>query len=601
MRKTADKKLIWGLIVALVLAVTPVTMAQTAYADQDGPVLVAALKIFGKKKTAAPAAEEEAPAPAVEEAAPTPVIEEEAPAPADIEEAAAPEATEEDIEEAAMDDEELADVDNDEYNLLTIESAPSGVKVFIDGEELGVTPLEVEGLSSLPHEVILYHDELGAISRKVDSGAGDVFVDFAAEGKTGAGAGFVLLETDPPNVRIDIDGKNVGLSPMRVPLPAGRHTVVLSRTGYQELEFEVVIEADAAIDLKKELAEKPGSLLIITSPSGAEIFLDGQSLGVTDTPIRVTGVAPGLHTIIAKLDGYDTWERTNVLVQREKIETVLASLKLTHSETNVRIYSQPEGARVWLDGKEMGVAGPDGVGFTSTKGLHILRMELNPALSPGYRPLQVSMNFDKSNMNFKETPIKLPVIDESFINAQRLFERGENEQAMSYLDRVSSTQSSYSNSRMMMVEILQSLSRYSEIPAEFEKLFDKPMYRKNPVLNLGMGFWCIKASQKANEAEARDFLAKGIDALDRASETIDYFPANERRLLALKAHYYTAIAAETLFNLTGEKKHVKKGVQAWELFFSRLDDGAETLGDEWIDKARNHQKNLQYLEKKLGG
>ena len=77
-------------------------------------------------------------------------------------------------------------------------------------------------------------------------------------------------------------------------------------------------------------------------------------------------------------------------------------------------------------------------------------------------------------------------------------------------------------------------------------------------------------------------------------------PAAERQILALKAHYYTGISSELLFGVTGEKKHVKKGAQAWEMFFARLNASEETLGKDWVEKAKKHQKNLGYLEKKLG-
>jgi len=70
--------------------------------------------------------------------------------------------------------------------------------------------------------------------------------------------------------------------------------------------------------------------------------------------------------------------------------------------------------------------------------------------------------------------------------------------------------------------------------------------------------------------------------------------------LALKSYYYSAMASEMLFDLTGDKKYVKKGSQSWELFFGRTKAGEETLGNEWLNRARRHQTNLQYLEKKLG-
>jgi hypothetical protein len=433
----------------------------------------------------------------------------------------------------------------------------------------------------------------------VESGTGKVFVDMTAGGK--GGAGFALIETTPSDARIDIDGKSAGLSPLKVPLTAGRHTILISKAGYVDREVSVTVESETTAQVRETLEEKTGSLLIIASPSEAEVFFDGQSVGKVAGPIRIANVVPGIHEIRVEKSGYVAWSRNNVKVTREKTETILVSLHPERNDTNVRIYTDPEGARVWLDGKEVGVAGPDGVGFQTSKGAHVLRFEVNPAIRPGFRPLQVSMSFTEDMVDLQANPVKLPVIDEAFISAQKLFERGEGEQAISFLDRVSPQQASYPESRVMMVEILKELGRTAEIPAEFDKLFTKPVYQKNPVLNLAMGFWAIRASQKTTGSEAAEYLRKGMEALDRCSEMIDYFPAAERHMLALKSHYYLGIAAEMLFDLTGEKKHVKKGVQSWELFFGRLSTGEDTLGGDWIEKAKRHQKNLLFLEKKLGG
>ncbi len=507
-------------------------------------------------------------------------------------------------EEVEVEESELLSGSAIEYDeagmdVLLVESIPPGAKVFVDGEEFGVTPLEIMDLADAPHDVILYHQDFGAITQNVKSGVGRIFVNLEKTGS--AGAGFVLVETEPADVRIDIDGKYMGMSPIRLPVAAGRHMIVLSRTAHNEQEFSIEVEADETLEVKRTLTPKDGSLLIIASPQGAQVFFNGQSVGEAAGPIRIVDVSAGLHEVRVEKDGYVTWKRDNVKVVSDRTETVLAALHPVRQETNVRIYTDPEGARIWLDGKEVGVAGPDGVGFLSTKGTHILRMELNPALRPGFRPLQISMAFNEDTIDMKDTPIKLPVIDEAFISAQKLFERGESEEAIAFLDRISPEQTSYPSSRAMMIEILEELGRVSEIPAEFEKLFTKPTYRKNPILNLSMGYWSMQAASKTKGSAASAFLIKGIEALDRCSEMVDYFPADERNVLALKAHYYTGIAAEVLFDLTGDKKYVKKGVQAWEMFFGRMETGEDTLGDEWIDKANKHQRNLLYMEKKLGG
>lgn len=483
---------------------------------------------------------------------------------------------------------------------LKVDSDPQGAKVFIDGEDYGVTPAVIEGLSSLPHELVLYHPTLGAFSKKLESGSGAVMIKLSGAAVS-SGAGFLNIESVPPNARIDVDGKNVGMSPVKVPISAGHHTILMSKAGFSDKEITVNVAEKETLNVNERLAEKAGALLIIASPAEADIYLDNHAIGKSGGPLRIAEVAPGIHVVRVEKKGYIPWKRDNVSVTREKTETLLVSLYPEQNEANVRLYTEPEGARVWLDGKEVGVAGPDGVGFVTTKGAHILKMELNPALQPGYRPLQVSVSFEEEKVDFKGLPFKLPVIDEAFIQAQRLYERGEGQEAMSYLDRVGKDQPSYPESRVMMIDILKDLGRTSEIPAEFEKLFDRQIYRKNPILNLSMGYWSVRAASKAPAADAVKMLEKGIEALDRAIETVDFFPASERQALALKSYYYTGMACELLFDLTGDKKYVKKGAQSWELFFGRLRAGEETLGDDWIVKAKRHQTNLQYLEKKLGG
>ena len=116
------------------------------------------------------------------------------------------------------------------------------------------------------------------------------------------------------------------------------------------------------IAVTEVLEEKAGSLLIIASPAGAKVFFDGQSIGEAAGPIKVSDIAPGLHEVRVEKDGYVTWKRDNVKIKAERTETVLANLHPVREETNVRIYTEPAGARVWLDGKEIGVADADGLG-----------------------------------------------------------------------------------------------------------------------------------------------------------------------------------------------------------------------------------------------
>jgi len=46
----------------------------------------------------------------------------------------------------------------------------------------------------------------------------------------------------------------------------------------------------------------PGSLSVTTDPPGATIFIDGVQMGIS--PATIPGLAPGSHTLLLKLDGY---------------------------------------------------------------------------------------------------------------------------------------------------------------------------------------------------------------------------------------------------------------------------------------------------------
>lgn len=51
--------------------------------------------------------------------------------------------------------------------------------------------------------------------------------------------------------------------------------------------------------------EETGSVRILSSPPGAEVYLDGEYRGTT--PATVTAVTAGSHTLEIRADGYDRW------------------------------------------------------------------------------------------------------------------------------------------------------------------------------------------------------------------------------------------------------------------------------------------------------
>ena len=67
-----------------------------------------------------------------------------------------------------------------------------------------------------------------------------------------------------------------------------------------------------------------GQIIITSSPSGAEIFVDGQSKGLASPSLSVYGMAPGSHNVKCRLSGSSDDEKT-VTVATSSVTTITCS------------------------------------------------------------------------------------------------------------------------------------------------------------------------------------------------------------------------------------------------------------------------------------
>lgn len=483
--------------------------------------------------------------------------------------------------------------------VFSVRSNPDGAKVYVDGEDKGTTPAFLRDLSGGNHEIVIFMPGYGAFTRIVEGSSGSIMVDMEEE--KSYGMGFLSVSTTPADARIDVDDKKIGLSPLEAPMEAGKHRLTISKVGYKPVEMEVEIETERTHKVELVLEGKEGSLLVVATPSGAEISVDGTVAGKAWEPFRVEDLSAGSHEVQVRKDGYRTWTKRDVRVKSGETTTVMAALLPERDYSMVRLFTDPLGARVVMDGKEIGIAGEEGLGFKAQKGAHSFLLEINPSERPGYQPLKITVSFDEDEIDYASNPFILAKVDENYTQALALVARDQREAALGFLERVSPDHQSYGAARLLVIDILSKLGRENEIPLEFETLLSIDKYKNNPVLNTAMGYWCLVASKNMSDPQSAQTLQLGAEALDRAAKLVDLFPPDQRNYLVLKSYYYSGMTNEVLFNLTGDKKHVKRGVQAWELFFARLELAPDALEGNWIEKARSHRQTLEFLAKKLGG
>ena len=187
----------------------------------------------------------------------------------------------------------------------------------------------------------------------------------------------VKLNLDPATGTLTLDGK-IPLSndPVRFLAP-GAHTLTYAKPGYQsqELHLDLALKEAKSVDLK--LVRTSSTITVFTSPAGADLVLDGKTVGTTrgiassafqtyadkagvlldqlSEGFILTGLAAGKHMLEVKLPCY----KTRRLQIGEGFTTPFADhdlepVKLEPSRGSLTIQTTSPGGELFLSGKSMG-------------------------------------------------------------------------------------------------------------------------------------------------------------------------------------------------------------------------------------------------------
>ncbi len=126
-------------------------------------------------------------------------------------------------------------------------------------------------------------------------------------------AGHLLVESVPAAALVFVDGRRVGQTPVRVPnLAMGKHDVRVARPGFVPTTEEVSLSpSDPSRTVQVKLrrgsqnaaaAALEGSIEVDSHPQGANVVVDGRSVG--QTPVRVPAMSPGDHRVLIELRGH---------------------------------------------------------------------------------------------------------------------------------------------------------------------------------------------------------------------------------------------------------------------------------------------------------
>lgn len=204
---------------------------------------------------------------------------------------------------------------------LVLSSQPTGARIWLDGRELAMTsPTTLKDLSPGEHSVVLRQDDLmyrGSVDLKPGQQTELVAVLEKIEAE-------VVVISDPSGAEVLLQGRSAGRTPLTLKLPLGQVTLELRKELRVTARRLVKVEGPQRMEVKVPLAQV-GIIAVASEPSGATVYLDGRSVGITPAELVVD---PGLHKVRVERPGRDAVVRELTIKPGQNVQ-VTEALPLT--------------------------------------------------------------------------------------------------------------------------------------------------------------------------------------------------------------------------------------------------------------------------------
>lgn len=222
-----------------------------------------------------------------------------------------------------------------------------GAKVFVDNKEIGSVPYTGKAeLDCGTHELMLVKDLYKHFTQTFTINRGETTVISPVLESNFAETTFLVDN----NADIYIDGEYKSSGRWAGPLKAGTYLVECRKENHRPTQQQVVIEADKASTTTLEAPEPiVGFLSVMSSPSGAEIKIDGKSYGVT--PRNINDMLIGKHKVeISMVDHKTETRMVNIEEGKEcNLDVALGTIN------KVSFKSNASGANLYINNEYVGM------------------------------------------------------------------------------------------------------------------------------------------------------------------------------------------------------------------------------------------------------
>ncbi len=127
----------------------------------------------------------------------------------------------------------------------------------------------------------------------------------------------LAIDSDPRGADVYLDGRFVGTTPLRVGAQPGRRSLRIEARDYYAFETTLQLSPGESrrVDARLEAIPRTGTLVVRANVGGAQLFLDGRSVGTIPSgsgilrlpqldvgEVELTLVAPGYETVVTRVD-----------------------------------------------------------------------------------------------------------------------------------------------------------------------------------------------------------------------------------------------------------------------------------------------------------
>jgi len=252
-----------------------------------------------------------------------------------------------------------------------------GAQIYIDGEEIGVTPLE-------PVEVKPGRRRLEIRVKKYREL--QTFVEIEGGGKLqttklslAPAWGALTVGSVPEGANVRVDGELLGKTPLLLELMEGTRRLELSADRYKTWQAEVEVEANKHQILDEiRLQPADGKLALRSNPAGASVTVGDTYMG--PTPLQIPLPPDIEHVVRLSKPGYEKIARK---VKVSSTELRELTVNLTPRVGIIRLVVEPPDTELLIDGEPRGAA-PEKLRLISVEHQLEFRKE-------GYKPFRTKI------------------------------------------------------------------------------------------------------------------------------------------------------------------------------------------------------------------